>query len=130
MDIFREDAYRGRTVFVAGGSSGINLGIARRFGEMGANVALISRSEERIASAAAQVRETGAACIGMAADVRDYESVTRALVATADKWGPIDVVIWRCGQCPVARDRPVVQRLSHGGGHRPARHVQCAARVL
>jgi NAD(P)-dependent dehydrogenase (short-subunit alcohol dehydrogenase family) len=93
MDIFREDAYRGRTVFVAGGSSGINLGIARRFGEMGANVALISRSEERIAAAAAHVRETGAACIGMAADVRDYESVARALAATADKWGPIDVVI-------------------------------------
>lgn len=93
MDIFRDDAYRGRTVFVAGGSSGINLGIAQRFGEMGANVALISRNEERIAAAAAQVRKTGVECIGMAADVRDYDSVARALAATADQWGPIDVVI-------------------------------------
>ena len=93
MDLFREGAYKGRTVFVAGGSSGINLGIAQRFGEMGANIALISRSEERILAAAEQVKATGADCIGIAADVRDYDSVARAFAATTDKWGPIDVVI-------------------------------------
>lgn len=93
MDLFREGAFRDRTVFVAGGSSGINLGIAHRFGEMGANVALISRNEDRILAAAQQVRATGADCIGLTADVRDYDAVARALSTTADKWGPIDTVI-------------------------------------
>jgi NAD(P)-dependent dehydrogenase (short-subunit alcohol dehydrogenase family) len=93
MDLFREGAFKGRTVFVAGGSSGINLGIAQRFGEMGANVALISRSEERVQAAAETVRATGADCIGMAADVRDYDAVAGAIKATADRWGPIDTII-------------------------------------
>ena len=36
----------GKTAFVAGGSSGINLGIAKRFAAAGAKVAIISRSPE------------------------------------------------------------------------------------
>ena len=62
MDLFRKGAFKGKTVFVAGGSTGINLGIAERFGEMGANVAVISRNEERIAVAAERVK--AAACSG------------------------------------------------------------------
>ncbi len=93
MDLFREGAFAGKTVFVAGGSSGINLGIALRFAEMGANVALISRSEDRVAAAADAVRATGAEAIGMAADVRDYDAVARAFEAASARFGPIDVVI-------------------------------------
>jgi NAD(P)-dependent dehydrogenase (short-subunit alcohol dehydrogenase family) len=52
VDVFRENCCAGKTVFVAGGSSGINLGVARRFAELGARVALISRSSERIEAAA------------------------------------------------------------------------------
>ena len=44
----------GKTCFVAGASSGINLGIAKRFAAAGANVVIISRSEEKIAAAAIQ----------------------------------------------------------------------------
>lgn len=93
MELFRDKAFAGKTVFVAGGSSGINLGIAMRFAEMGARLALISRSTERIAAAAEQVRGTGAEAIGMEADVRDYDAIVRAFETTAGKWGPIDVVI-------------------------------------
>jgi NAD(P)-dependent dehydrogenase (short-subunit alcohol dehydrogenase family) len=97
MDMFREDAFRGKTVFVAGGSSGINLGIATRFAEMGARVALISRSEDRVRAAAETVRAAGGAvgaeAMGMAADVRDYDAVARAFTTAADAFGPIDVVI-------------------------------------
>lgn len=92
-DLFRPDAFVGKTVFVAGGSSGINLGIAHRFAEMGARVALISRSEERIAAAAEGIRNAGGEAIGMSADVRDYTAVERAFAATAECFGPIDVVI-------------------------------------
>lgn len=93
MTLFRERAFEGKTVFVAGGSSGINLGIATRFTEMGARVALISRNEDRIEAAAAGIRDTGGDAIGMAADVRDYDAVAAAIARTADLFGPIDVVI-------------------------------------
>ena len=93
MDLFRKGAFKGKTVFVAGGSTGINLGIAERFGEMGANVAVISRNEERIAVAAERVKATGADAIGVVADVRDFDAVSRAFAATTEKWGEINVVI-------------------------------------
>ena len=84
----------GKTLFVAGGSSGINLGIARKFAAEGANVALISRSPEKIAIAAAEIAGmNGGNAIGIAADVRDYAAVEAALKATHDKWGDIDTVI-------------------------------------
>lgn len=92
-DLFRPDAFTGKTIFVAGGSSGINLGIAHRFAEMGARVSLISRSEDRIAIAAQGIRDVGGDAIGMAADVRDYGAVEKAFAATAERFGPIDVVI-------------------------------------
>jgi len=82
----------GKVAFVAGGSSGINLGIAKRFAAAGAKVAIISRSPEKIEAAAKEVAAFGT-CIGMAADVRDYAAVEAALKRTHDELGPIDIVL-------------------------------------
>lgn len=82
-----------KVAFVAGGSSGINLGIAEGFAAAGAKVALISRSPEKIEAAAQGMRDKGHDAIGMAADVRDYAAVEAAIAATAENWGPIDIVL-------------------------------------
>ena len=83
----------GKTCFVAGASSGINLGIAKRFAAAGANVVIISRSEEKIAAAAKEVSTFGKECIGIAADVRDYAAVEAALRRTHAEFGEIDIVL-------------------------------------
>jgi short-subunit dehydrogenase involved in D-alanine esterification of teichoic acids len=51
-EYFANDAYRGKTVFVTGGGSGINLGIAKNFAALGANVAICGRSQEKLDAAA------------------------------------------------------------------------------
>jgi NAD(P)-dependent dehydrogenase (short-subunit alcohol dehydrogenase family) len=83
----------GKVAFVAGGSSGINLGVALGFAEAGAKVALISRSPEKIEAAAQGLRDAGHEAFGMAADVRDFAAVDGALAATRDRWGVIDIVL-------------------------------------
>ena len=83
----------GKTAFVAGGSSGINLGIAKRFAAAGANVVLISRSAEKIEAAAKEVSAFGMPAIGIAADVRDYAAVEAALRRTHETFGEIDIVL-------------------------------------
>jgi len=85
--------FSGRHVFVAGGSSGINLGIADAFAARGAKVAIVSRSQERIDGALAQLRRHGGEAAGHAADVRDAAAIAQALAASHARFGPIDVLI-------------------------------------
>jgi NAD(P)-dependent dehydrogenase (short-subunit alcohol dehydrogenase family) len=92
-DAFKDGVLAGKTVFVAGGSSGINLGIAEHFARHGAKIGLISRSADKIEAAAAGIRAAGGTAMGIAADVRDYAAVEAALAATQAAYGDIDIVI-------------------------------------
>ena len=85
--------FKGRTVFVAGGSSGINLGIADAFARHGASVAILSRSQPRIDTALAQLRAHGGEAEGYSADVRDPAAVADALAQAHARFGPIDVLV-------------------------------------
>lgn len=92
-DLFVKDAFAGKTIFIAGGSSGINLGIGMRFAELGGNVSIISRNAERVANAVKELEAAGGQAMGMSADVRDYAAVEDSLKRTHDAFGPIDVLI-------------------------------------
>ncbi len=87
--------FSGRTVFVAGGTSGINLGIACAFAKAGANVAVASRSAQRVAAATAALKAFGGLVFGACADVRNADAVAAVLNETHETFGPIDVVV--CG---------------------------------
>jgi NAD(P)-dependent dehydrogenase (short-subunit alcohol dehydrogenase family) len=86
-------SFSGRTVFVAGGTSGINLGIAKAFARHGASVAVASRSAERVASAVAELQALGGAAMGRTADVRDPAAVAAALEAAHAAFGDLDVLV-------------------------------------
>lgn len=83
----------GKVAFVAGGSSGINLGVAHCFAQAGAKVALISRSPEKIEAAAQELCDAGHEAIGIAADVRDFAAIDAALQKTVETFAPIDIVL-------------------------------------
>jgi len=85
--------FTGRAVFVAGGTSGINLGIAEAFAEAGAKLAVVGRSQERLTSAQEKLRAHGGAVIGFSADVRDAPAIAAALKSTHEAFGPIDIVV-------------------------------------
>ncbi|MDR2330055.1 MAG: SDR family oxidoreductase [Comamonas sp.] len=80
-------------VFVAGGSSGINLGIAKAFARAGAHVVVMSRSADKVAQAAAELEALGAQALGLSADVRDPAAVQAALEQAHARFGPIDVLV-------------------------------------
>ena len=90
MSPFRDNILAGKVAFVAGGTSGINLGIARRFAELGAMVAVLGRNPEKAAAAAADI---GHGAIALTADVRDYAAIRAAMEDVRDRLGPIDIVI-------------------------------------
>lgn len=91
---FRDGLFRGKTAFITGGSSGINLGIATALVKAGARVAINGRNEEKLNAAVAGLRAHGEAT-GVAADVREYDAIEKALRQVATAYGPIDVLV--CG---------------------------------
>lgn len=83
----------GKVAFVAGGTSGINLGIAKALALAGVKVALISRSQEKVDAAVDSLNAAGCLARGWSADVRDFAAVDGALKAAHEIWGEIDIVI-------------------------------------
>lgn len=92
---FASDLYAGKTVFVTGGGSGINLGIAKNFAAVGANVAICGRTQERLDGAAKELQALGAKVFTKAADVRQPQAIKEAIDGTRQALGPIDVLV--CG---------------------------------
>jgi NAD(P)-dependent dehydrogenase (short-subunit alcohol dehydrogenase family) len=85
--------FTSRHVFVAGGTSGINLGIALAFAGCGANVAVMSRSQPRVDAAVAELKKSGGRALGKSADVREPAAVAAALAAAHAEFGEIDVLV-------------------------------------
>ena len=86
---------KGTSVFITGGGSGINLGIARYFAQVGAGIAICGRTRERLDAAADELAALGANVSACVADVRDPEAVAAALVKARDDLGPVSTVV--CG---------------------------------
>lgn len=85
--------FHGKRVFVFGGTSGINLGIARGFATAGASVAVASRSQEKVDAAVAELTKLGGPVAGYALDVRDVAAVRDALAKHQEGAPPLDVLV-------------------------------------
>jgi NAD(P)-dependent dehydrogenase (short-subunit alcohol dehydrogenase family) len=92
---FAKGLFAGKTVFVTGGGSGINLGVARNFAALGAKVAVCGRTQEKLDAAAVELRAHGTKVCAVAADVRDYAALEAAFARSRAELGPMDVLV--CG---------------------------------
>lgn len=86
-----------RVVLVSGAASGIGEETARRLVASGARVALIDLDRDGLERVAADLGPNAAAC---SADVTDREGLDRAMAASRDRLGPIDVVVANAGVAP------------------------------
>jgi peroxisomal 2,4-dienoyl-CoA reductase len=93
MNIFADKILTGKVAFVTGGGTGITGGVARALAEAGAQVAVVSRKLEHLQPAADAINANGGAAIPVAADVRDPEAVEKAVAATIDRFGKVDIVV-------------------------------------
>ncbi|MDG1907148.1 MAG: SDR family oxidoreductase [Arenicella sp.] len=93
--MFDTSTLQDKVVFIAGGTSGINLGIAKGMAAVGAKVAVLGRNAEKAAAAAQDITDSigGHAAIALTADVRDPEQVEAALASCVEQLGKIDCLI-------------------------------------
>lgn len=88
------DHLAGKTMLVTGASRGIGEAAARLFVKAGANVALVARSEDAIADLAG---ELGPQSIAIPCDVSRYWEVSKAIDATVETFGRLDILINNAG---------------------------------
>ncbi|MFC8094323.1 SDR family NAD(P)-dependent oxidoreductase [Streptomyces sp. NPDC057301] len=80
------------TIAIIGAGPGMGLAIARTFGSRGFDVALISRTQDKLDALAKQLGDEGITAAGFTADVMDRPSLTAALEAVKARFGTIDVL--------------------------------------
>jgi NAD(P)-dependent dehydrogenase (short-subunit alcohol dehydrogenase family) len=88
------NAMNDHVLFISGGTSGINLGIAKDFATRGAKVLVFGRDGAKAEAAAAAIRaETGGVAMPGSADVRDYNAIRELFARAATELGAPSVVI-------------------------------------
>jgi NAD(P)-dependent dehydrogenase (short-subunit alcohol dehydrogenase family) len=87
----------GRVAIVTGGSIGLGRQMAEGLAEMGANLVLCARKEERCHQAAEQLQQLGVKAIAVGCDVTNPASIQEMVEATLSQFGRIDVLINNAG---------------------------------
>ncbi len=85
----------GKVALVTGAARGIGFATARALIARGASVTVVDLDEDAARTAAAQLHDTRA--LGLAADVTDRGAVQRAVAATVERFGALDVVVANAG---------------------------------
>ncbi|WP_026535003.1 SDR family NAD(P)-dependent oxidoreductase [Arthrobacter sp. H14] len=80
------------TIAIIGAGPGLGAAVARRFGAEGFAVGLISRHQGRLDALAEDLAKEGVQAKGFAANVRDPESIAKALEQVTESLGPIEVL--------------------------------------
>jgi NAD(P)-dependent dehydrogenase (short-subunit alcohol dehydrogenase family) len=88
---------RERVVLITGASSGIGRATALRLGGRACRVGLAARNEAALAEVAAGVQERGGHALVLPTDVTDAEQCRRAVAATVERFGGLDVVLCSAG---------------------------------
>lgn len=92
---------QGRVALVTGAAMGIGREIAQAFLEMGACVAITSRTLDRAKTAAAELaKQTGGEILPLAMNVRDEKNVAMAFKQLEEKWQRLDVLVNNAGGAP------------------------------
>lgn len=91
---------RSKTLFVTGASRGIGLAIALRAAADGANVAIAAKTVKpdprlpgTIFTAAEEIEKAGGKALPLPCDIRDEQSVEKAVAETVARFGAIDILV-------------------------------------
>jgi NAD(P)-dependent dehydrogenase (short-subunit alcohol dehydrogenase family) len=87
----------GRVAIITGGSIGLGRQMAEGLAEMGANIVLCARKQERCHQAAEELQQLGVKAIALACDVKSPASIQEVVDATLSQFGKIDVLINNAG---------------------------------
>ena len=87
----------GKVALVTGASRGLGEGVARAMANQGAAVMLVARDGAAVAAVAREIVASGGRAEALACDVADYGAVARAVAATRERLGGLDLLVNNAG---------------------------------
>ncbi|KAM7256249.1 hypothetical protein ACFE04_011990 [Oxalis oulophora] len=90
---FKEDILKGKVALLTGGGSGIGFEISLQLGKHGASIAIMGRRKHVLHSAVSALQHNGIPAIAIEGDVRKKEDAVRALEATFQRFGRLDILV-------------------------------------
>src|SRR5258707_14444155 len=97
QSVFRPELFKGQTIIVTGGGSGIGRCTAHELASLGANVAILGRTAEKLAQVKAEIEEDGGVVMSQVCDIRDEAMVIAAIDAVLGAYGRIDGLVNNAG---------------------------------
>jgi NAD(P)-dependent dehydrogenase (short-subunit alcohol dehydrogenase family) len=88
---------QGKVALITGASRGIGLAIAKSLARMGARLALCARDPQRLESAAAALKESGATVLAIPADLRNADEVASLVRRTQESLGAVEILVNNAG---------------------------------
>jgi NAD(P)-dependent dehydrogenase (short-subunit alcohol dehydrogenase family) len=82
---------RPEVVVVTGGGAGLGRAIVQSFARRGAQIGLVSRSQERLEDAQREVEQLGGKALVLPGDVADPATAENAAARVEEAFGPIDI---------------------------------------
>ncbi|WP_281647683.1 SDR family oxidoreductase [Parendozoicomonas sp. Alg238-R29] len=95
--IFRDDAFKNKTIIVTGGGSGIGRCTAHELAALGSNVVIIGRKQEKLDQVIAEISEDGGTVSSWSMDIRDEDAVKATIVEIAAQFGEIHGLVNNAG---------------------------------
>ncbi|TAF22229.1 MAG: SDR family NAD(P)-dependent oxidoreductase, partial [Nostocales cyanobacterium] len=86
-----------KRALITGASSGIGKATALAFAKAGIDVALVSRSQEKLEGVATAAKAAGVEAKAYAVDLANISQVKTKIEAIADDFGPIDILVNNAG---------------------------------
>ncbi len=87
------DTFRGTSVFITGGGTGLGKAVASEFARLGASIVIASRKEEHRRAGEEAMAALGAEVLTVACDIREPDDVARAFDAATDAFGLPGVLV-------------------------------------
>lgn len=91
--MFRNDLLKDKAILITGGGTGIGNSIARKYGSLGAKIAILGRREDVLKEAVDDLRNNGITASYRSCDVRNPEQISQTLDFFQEEIGPIDVLV-------------------------------------
>jgi NAD(P)-dependent dehydrogenase (short-subunit alcohol dehydrogenase family) len=91
--MFRNDLLKDKAILITGGGTGIGNSIARKYGSLGAKIAILGRREDVLKEAVDDFRKNGITASYRSCDVRNPEQISQTLDFFQEEIGPIDVLV-------------------------------------